>query len=72
MRRTPIAIALATGALAIPAVALASGGETNEPATTTPVQQQNEQEPRQQPRDHDCPEGQDQGGSGSGNESTQL
>jgi hypothetical protein len=67
MRRTTLAIALSTGALAIPAVALASGGDTNEPATT-PVQ--NEQQ--QQPRDHDCPEPGGQGGGGSGNESTQL
>jgi hypothetical protein len=57
MRRTTLAIALASGALAIPAVSLASGGG-NDPApstTTTPVQQQD--------RGHDCPEEQ-RGGHG--------
>ena len=57
MRRTPIAIALATGALAIPGYALASGGDDPAPSSTTPVQQQ----------DHDCPEGQQ-----GGNSDTQL
>jgi hypothetical protein len=60
MRRTTLAIALATGALAIPAVALAADGDDPAPSTA-PVQQQ----PQQQPRDHDCPEGQDGGSSGS-------
>jgi hypothetical protein len=56
MSRTTLAIALATGALAIPAVALAQGEDDPAPSTA-PVQQQ------ERP-DHDCPEGQD-GGSGS-------
>jgi hypothetical protein len=64
MRRTTLAIALATGALAIPGYALASGGDDSAPSSTAPVQQQ-------QPRDHDCPEGQD-GGSGGGSSDTQL
>ena len=62
MRRTTIAIALATGALAIPGYALASGGDDPAPSSATPVQQQ---EQPQQPRDHDCPEGQDGGSSSS-------
>jgi hypothetical protein len=66
MRRTPIAIALATGALAIPGYALASGGDDPAPSSTTPVQQQDQQQP---PRDHDCPEGQD---GGSSSDQTQL
>jgi hypothetical protein len=67
MRRTTLAIALATGALAVPGVALATGDGDSptqpESSTTAPVQQQ--------PRDHDCPEGQD-GGSGGGSSDTQL
>ena len=66
MRRTTLAIALATGALAVPAVSLAAGdgdSTTQQQApSTAPVQQQ--------PRDHDCPEGQD--GGSSGNSDTQL
>jgi hypothetical protein len=71
MRRTTLAIALATGALAIPTVALAQGGEDPAPSTT-PVQQEQQ---RQQPRDHDCPEGQDGGSapeSGGGSSDTLL
>jgi hypothetical protein len=62
MRRTTLAIALATGALAIPAYALASGDgtlPTRQDPTTTPVQQQ--EQPQQ--RDHDCPEPGGDGGS---------
>jgi hypothetical protein len=66
MKRTMLAVALATGALAIPAVALAAGdggSPTQEQAPyTAPVQQQ-EQQP-QQPRGDDCPEGQGPGGQG--------
>jgi len=70
MRRTTLAIALASGALAIPAVALASGGgDDPAPSSTTPVQQQERQQPRDQQRpDHDCPEpggrGSDEGSAG--------
>jgi hypothetical protein len=86
MTRTTLAIALATGALAVPAVALASGGAGDTaPSSTTPVQQQ-EQQPEQQPRQprdqdrpgHPCPEdrggGSDGGGSseGSGSSDTLL
>ncbi len=63
MRRTTLAIALATGALAVPGVALATGdgdSPTQQEPSTAPVQQQ------ERP-DHDCPE--DQGDS---NERTQL
>jgi hypothetical protein len=70
MRRTTLAIALATGALAVPGVALAT--TDSDPATqpepsTAPVQQQDQQ---QRPDRGPCPEGQDGGGSGS--ETTQL
>jgi hypothetical protein len=67
MRRTTLAIALATGALAVPAVALAAGGDdaTTPPTTptqsTAPVQQE---QPRQAPDGHPCPEGQQGEGSG--------
>jgi hypothetical protein len=82
MTRTTLAIALATGALAVPAVALASGGAGDTaPSSTTPVQQQ-EQQPEQQPRQprdqdrpgHPCPEDRDGGGSseGSGSSDTLL
>jgi hypothetical protein len=61
MRRTTLAVALATGALAIPAVALAAGGD--DPATTTAPVQQQEQQQQQQPDQQqqrpdrgDCPE----------------
>ena len=57
MRRTTLAIALATGALAIPGYAFAAGGDDPAPSSTTPVQQQ---------QDHDCPEGR------GGNEETRL
>ena len=73
MKRTTLAIALATGALAVPGVALATGdGDTptqQQAPSTAPVQQE-EQQPQQRP-DRDCPEGQD-GASGGGNEETQL
>jgi uncharacterized membrane protein YgcG len=72
MKRTTLAIALTTGALAVPAVALATGdgGTTNQlqAPSTAPVQQQEEQpqQPQEQQRpDHDCPDGQG-GGPGSG------
>jgi len=67
MRRTTLAIALATGALAVPGVALAttdSDPTTPEPSTA-PVQQQDQQ---QRPDRGPCPEGQD---GGSGSETTQ-
>jgi hypothetical protein len=64
MRRTTLAIALATGALAIPAYALASGD------TASPTQHEPSTAPVQQPRDHDCPEHDGSGGASS--ESTQL
>ena len=71
MRRTTLAIALATGALAIPAVSLAAGDSDSttqqQAPSTAPVQQQ---EQPQQPRDHPCPEGQD--GGSSGGSDTQL
>jgi hypothetical protein len=60
MKRTILAAALATGALAVPAVALATSGDdpaTQQGPTTAPVQQQDEQQPRR----HDCPEGQGNG-----------
>ena len=62
MTRTTLAIVLATGALAVPAVALASGWAGDPaPSSTTPVQQQEQQEQQQpqqreqQPRDRDRP-----------------
>ena len=82
MRRTTLAVALATGALAVPAVALAAGD--SDPSTSpagpgfAPVQQEEQQpqapeqgQPDQARPDHDCPEGQGGGGgdapeSGSG------
>jgi hypothetical protein len=66
MRRTTLAIALATGALAIPAYALASGD------TASPTQQEPSTAPVQQQRDHDCPEHDGSGGGSTGSESTQL
>jgi hypothetical protein len=63
MRRTTLALILATGALAVPGVALATGdGDTpTEPEpSTAPVQQQEQQQP-----DRPCPE-RDNGGSDSG------
>jgi hypothetical protein len=64
MTRTTIAIALATGALAVPGVALATGGGDS------PTQQEPSTAPVQQPRDHDCPER--DGSSGGSTEATQL
>jgi hypothetical protein len=70
MKRTMLAVALATGALAIPAVALAAGdggSPTQEQAPySAPVQQQEQQPDQQpqQPRGDDCPEGKGPGGSG--------
>jgi hypothetical protein len=64
---------LATGALAVPAVALAAGGD--DPASqTTPTQQQEQPQPDQQRPDRgDCPEHDGQQGGGSGDSSqTQL
>jgi hypothetical protein len=69
MTRTTIAVALATGALALPAVALASGGDDPAPSSTAPVQQQEDQRPERP--DRDCPE-RDRGGSGGGEDSQTL
>ncbi|HEX5618874.1 MAG TPA: hypothetical protein VFX51_10660 [Solirubrobacteraceae bacterium] len=55
MRRTTLAVVLATGALAVPAVALAAGGDDAAPQTT-PTQQQ-------RPDRGDCPEHDGSGGS---------
>jgi hypothetical protein len=82
VKRTTLAVALATGALAVPAVAFAAGGDDPAAGTqqqapqTAPVQQQQEQpqQPDQQRPDRgDCPEhdgsggsGESSGGSGSG------
>jgi hypothetical protein len=70
MKRTTLAVALATGALAVPAVALAAGGDGSTPTqapSATPTPQQRDQAPR---RGHDCPK-HDGGGqsSGSGSDS---
>ena len=54
MRRTTLAVVLATGALAVPAVALAAGGDDQTPQTA-PVQQQ-QQPDQQRPDRGDCPE----------------
>ena len=59
MRRTTLAAVLATGALAVPAVAFAAGGDDQTPQTA-PTQQQ--EQPQQRPDRGDCPE---HGGSGS-------
>ena len=61
MRRTTLAVALATGALAVPAVALAAGGDdattpTTPTQSTAPVQQE-QQQPRESPDGKPCPEG---------------
>ena len=81
MRRTTLAVVLATGALSVPAVALAAGGEDSTPTqdrpATTPVQQE-QQQPDQQLQAPDrgpCPEKDGSGGSGgsrgsSGSETT--
>ena len=68
MKRTTLAVALATGALAVPAVALAQGGgdATPQAPSATPTPQQRDQAPR---RGHDCPN-HDGGGSSSGGESS--
>jgi hypothetical protein len=68
MRRTTLAIALATGALAIPAAALAAGGDdattpTTPTQSTMPAQQEQEQT---RPDGRDCPEHDDSSGSDSG------
>jgi hypothetical protein len=59
VKRTTLAVALATGALAVPAVAFAAGGD--DPATqpqqapqTAPVQQQEQQPDQQRPNRGDC------------------
>jgi hypothetical protein len=71
VRRTTLAVVLATGALSVPAVALAAGnGDTNTPAATpsaTPTPQQ--QPDRQAPKRGDCPNhdgGESSSGGGSG------
>jgi len=68
MKRTTLAVALATGALAVPGVALATGdgGSAQQEPSTAPVQQQDDQ---QRP-DRDCPKGEGRGGGD--NETTQL
>ena len=70
MRRTTLAVVLATGALAVPAVAFAAGGDDQTPQQapqTAPTQQQEQpQQPDQQrPDSGDCPE-HDGSGGGSG------
>jgi len=74
MRRTTLAVALATGALAVPAVALAAGGEdTTTPTTptqsTAPAQQE---QPREAPDGHPCPDEEQGGGSGGDSGATSL
>ena len=73
MKRTTFAVALATGALAVPAVAFAAGGDdpatqTQQAPQTAPVQQQ-EQQPQQpdqqRPNRGDCPEHDGSGGGDS-------
>jgi hypothetical protein len=63
MKSRLIAIAAVCGALAVPAVALAAGGDGEDQSrapTTAPVQQQEQQQPDQQrpqpPNPEDCPE----------------
>jgi hypothetical protein len=57
MRRTTLAVALATGALAVPAVAFAAGGDDQAPQTAPVQQQEQPQQPDQQRPDRgDCPE----------------
>ena len=70
MRRTTLAVVLATGALSVPAVALAAGGDSSAPSqdrpATTPVQQEQQQPDQQQAPDRGpCPEKDGSGGSGS-------
>jgi hypothetical protein len=74
VKRTTLAVALATGALAVPAVAFAAGGDdpatqTQQAPQTAPVQQQEQQPDQQRPNRGDCPERDgsgSSGGSGSG------
>jgi hypothetical protein len=69
MKSRFLAVALACGVLAVPAVALASSGDGTT-SSTTPVQQQDEQRPQApegregQPRGDDCPEPGDRGPGG--------
>ena len=70
MKRTTLAVALAAGALAVPAVSLAAGDD--DPATQTPSTSPVQQQDQQPPRDHDCPEGQDGGSSGESGGATSL
>jgi hypothetical protein len=57
MRRTTLAAVLATGALAVPAVAFAAGGDDQTPQTAPTQQQEQPQPPDQQRPDRgDCPE----------------
>jgi hypothetical protein len=60
MRRTTLAVVLATGALAVPAVALAAGGDDPSPQTAPTQQNAPEQQPaqpdQQRPDRGDCPE----------------
>jgi hypothetical protein len=76
MKRTTLAVALAAGALAVPAVALAAGDSDPNTAPAgpsfAPVQQEDQQpqapeqgQPDQTRPDHDCPEGQGGGGDGA-------
>ena len=80
MRRTTLAVVLATGALSVPAVALAAGsddsttGQQDRPATT-PVQEEQQQpdQHQQRPDRGPCPDKDASGGSsGSGTDSTVL
>jgi hypothetical protein len=76
MRRTTIAVALATGALAVPAVALAAGGDdttipTAPTQSTGPVQQE-QQQPREAPDGHPCPDEEQGGGSGGSGSSSET
>jgi hypothetical protein len=61
MRRTTLAAVLATGALAVPAVAFAAGGDDQTPQTA-PTQQE---QPQQRPDRGDCPEHDESGGPGA-------
>ena len=72
MRRTTLTVVLATGALAVPAVAFAAGGDdpatqTQQTPQTAPVQQQPDQ---QRPDRGDCPEHDGSGGGGSSGDSS--
>jgi hypothetical protein len=78
VKRTTLAVALATGALAVPAAAFAAGGDdpatqTQQAPQTAPVQQQTQQPDQQRPNRGDCPEHDGSGGSGgSGSGDTLL